>query len=312
MPDERRALPVLQPDASAARPPVFERIAIVGLGLMGGSLGLAARRAWPGSLLIGVDDNEVLETAMRLHAVDVAADDLVVTAEADLIVLAAPVRACIELLADLPGHVRGEGIVTDLGASKRAIVNAARDLPARLTFVGGHPLAGSTRNGIAFARADLFEGRPWVFTPTINRPAQLERLFRFSRGVGARPVLQTPEEHDRLLAYIGHLPQLVASALTQVIGEAAGEQGLALSGRGLAETTRLAASAGSVWSDVFATNHDEVGRALDALMDLLGFLRERMDSPEVIERLFESANLWRQRIPADGGRAGSSDADSSP
>ncbi len=301
-------LPILHPAAQATEP-IFQKIAIVGVGLMGGSLGLAARRAWPDSLVIGVDRNDVLETAMRLHAVDVGADDLVVAAGADLVVLAAPVGACLTLLEQLPDSLAGTALVTDLGASKRAIVDAARRLPQRLTFVGGHPLAGAPRSGIEYARADLFAGRPWILTPGSAPAEALGRLSRFVQGLGATPVVQSPEEHDHLLAYLGHLPQLVATALMQVVGEAAGEGGLALAGRGLADTTRLASSKSEVWADVLATNRDEVGHALDMLLKLLESVKGNLESGPDIERFFQSANHWRDRLLAQGSsNPGRSDA----
>src|SRR6266496_1005382 len=127
-------LPVIQPgrapktDASAA---IFEKIGIVGLGLIGGSIALRARELWPSALVIAVDNKDVLETAMRMHAIDVAADDLIVLAEADLVVLSAPVRQNIELLQELDEHVRQPAIVTDTGSTKREIVAAAANLPPR-------------------------------------------------------------------------------------------------------------------------------------------------------------------------------------
>src|SRR5580658_6730656 len=134
-------LPVIQPGRRReSQPPVFDRIGIVGLGLIGGSIALAARQIWPSSLVIGVDNKNVLETAMRLHAIDVAADDLIVLAEADVVILAAPVRQNLALIAELDEHVHQPSVVTDTGSTKRAIVEAARHLPARFTFVGGHPL----------------------------------------------------------------------------------------------------------------------------------------------------------------------------
>ena len=119
-------LPVIQPGRSAAARPVFDKIGIVGLGLIGGSIALKARELWPTSLVIAVDDKDVLETAMRLHAIDVAADDLIVLAEADLVVLAAPVRQNILLLEKLDEHVRQPAVVTDTGSTKREIDGSSR------------------------------------------------------------------------------------------------------------------------------------------------------------------------------------------
>src|SRR5437773_4174065 len=161
-------LPVIQPGQPGRRdtqPPLFAKVGIVGLGLIGGSIALKARELWPTSLVIAVDNKDVLETAMRLHAIDVAADDLIVLAEADLIVLAAPVKQDIALLAELDDHVRQPAVVTDTGSTKRDIISAAAALPPRFTFIGGHPLAGAAYGGLDHARPDLFAGRPWLLTP---------------------------------------------------------------------------------------------------------------------------------------------------
>src|SRR5262252_8297625 len=130
-------LPVIQPrEAKERQRPIFEKIGIVGLGLIGGSIALAARERWPSSLVIAVDNKDVLETAMRLHAIDVAADDLIVLAEVDLVILAAPVRQNLTVLEQLGDNVRQPAIVTDTGSTKRAIVDRARVLPPRFTFIG--------------------------------------------------------------------------------------------------------------------------------------------------------------------------------
>src|SRR6266542_1101851 len=158
-------LPVIQPNRQRqGAAPIFPKVGIVGLGLIGGSIALAARELWPASLVIAVDNKDVLETAMRLHAIDVAADDLIVLAEADLVVLAAPARQNIALLEALDENVRQPAVITDTGSTKREIVAAARSLPPRFTFIGGHPLAGAARGGLEHARPDLFVGRPWLLT----------------------------------------------------------------------------------------------------------------------------------------------------
>src|SRR5437868_15436717 len=164
-----RELPVIKPPQAA---PIFQRIGIVGLGLIGGSIAIKARELWPTSLVIAVDSKDVLETAMRLHAIDVAADDLIVLAEADVVILAAPVKQNVALLAELDEHVRQPAVVTDTGSTKREIVAAAAGLPPRFTFVGGHPLAGAARGGLEHARPDLFAGRPWLLTPQSPRSAE--------------------------------------------------------------------------------------------------------------------------------------------
>ena len=291
-------LPVIQPSRRReGQPPVFEKIGIVGLGLIGGSIALAARELWPSSLVIAVDNKDVLETAMRLHAIDVAADDLIVLAEADLVVLAAPARQNIALLEDLDDNIRLPAVVTDTSSTKREIVAAARALPPRFTFVGGHPLGGAAKGGLEQARADLFRGRPWLLTPSGDGagPA-LEKLMAFVRALGAEPRVVTSEAHDRLLAFLSHLPQLTASALMQVVGDAVGLDNLGLAGRGLADTTRLASSPADIWRDIAATNADEIGPALDALIDVLQGLRRDLPEGDRLTEVFSAANRWRERL----------------
>ena len=303
MAEDSRRLPVIQPGTAYATPPIFDKIAIVGLGLIGGSIGLAARAQWPTSLVIGVDDKGVLERAMVRHAIDVAADDPVVMAEADLVILAAPIRQNIEILRELEAHVEGIAVVTDVGSTKRAIADSAGVLPQRLTFVGGHPLGGAPRSGIDYARPDLFAGRPWLFTPSNDDGAQaLERLQRFVEALGATPRVMSPTEHDRLLAFLSHLPQLTASALMHVVGSTTGAGGLALTGRGLADTTRLATSPSAIWRDICSTNDDEIGRALDLLIDELKELRSHLGTAETIDRLFDSAAAWREVLSGQTSR----------
>jgi prephenate dehydrogenase len=295
---EGRQLPVLQPGREPGQPPIFQRVGIVGLGLIGGSIALAARKIWPAGLVIGVDRKDVLERAMVLHAIDVAADDPIVLAEADLVILAAPIQQNVEILRTLPDNIVNDAVITDTGSTKRAIVEAAAGLPKRLTFIGGHPLGGAARGGIDHARPDMVAGRPWLFTPvpaTENTEA-LEKLKSFAAGLGSVPRTLAPEAHDRLLAFISHLPQLTASALMHIVGVAAGRDGLALSGRGLQDTTRLASSPADIWKEVCATNADEIGAALDSLIAVLQQLRANLDTDASIDEVFQSANVWRDAL----------------
>ena len=294
---EGKQLPVLQPGRVPGQTPIFQRVGIVGLGLIGGSIALAARQIWPGGLVIGVDRKDVLERAMVLHAIDVAADDAVVLADADLVILAAPIQQNLDILASLADNVTAAAVITDTGSTKRAIVEAAASLPERFTFIGGHPLGGAARGGIEHARPDMFTGRPWLFTPSKGLDIQaLDKLKSFVTGLGAVPQVLSPADHDRLLAFISHLPQLTVSALMHVVGEAAREEGLNLSGRGLQDTTRLASSPADIWREVCATNADEIGSALDALIAVLRQLRADLQTGKSIDDVFESANLWRETL----------------
>ncbi|MGE3841990.1 MAG: prephenate dehydrogenase [Vicinamibacterales bacterium] len=276
--------------------PPFNRIGIVGLGLIGGSIALGARHKWPSSLVIGVDSNEVLERAHVARAIDVAGSDLDMLAEVDLVILAAPVLTNIEILTRLPEIVTGDAVVTDVGSTKAAIVQAAQALPERLAFVGGHPLAGAARGGIGAARVDLFHQRPWVLTPDGASEAVIERLERFARGFGAEPRRMAAADHDRITGWVSHLPQLTASALMRVVGDAVGEDGLELAGRGLRDTTRLADSPSTIWVDVCRTNRATIADALDHLVAELQRLRDGLDDAAAVESTFEAAVAWRKRM----------------
>lgn len=274
----------------------FRRIAIAGLGLIGGSIALAVRGRWPECRLIGVDRAAVLAHAVGGGAVDRGASRLSEIGEVDLVILAAPVRQNAELLNELCERSQLGISITDVGGTKRDIVQAARSLGAA-TFVGGHPIGGAERGGFGFARPDLFAGRPWVFTPDKNTsPETLGRLFQFVQGLGARPTTMDAADHDRLMAFLSHLPQLTASVLMEIVGQASTADGLRLAGRGLVDTTRLASSPSSVWRDVCATNADAIGEALDRLIDRLTELRGDLRRGRAVDAIFDEAARWRAEL----------------
>jgi prephenate dehydrogenase len=289
---------------TSAEPP-FRSIAIVGLGLIGGSIALAVRERWPESRLFGVDSESVLAHALGAGAIERGFTTIDALPDASLIVLAAPVRQNIELLRELAGadarHRSGNGVVvTDVGGTKRDIVGAARTLSESPAFVGGHPLGGGERGGFAFARPDLFTGRPWIFTPDGHTsPEVVERLSRFVTGFGARPTILSAEEHDRLMAFLSHLPQLASSALMEIVGGVAQADGLRLAGRGLVDTTRLASSPPDVWRDICLTNADAIGDALDCLIQRLQQLRDDLPNGDALETIFGAAARWRAELMKD-------------
>ena len=292
----RRPIPLTPASDRNAGVPIFQRIAIVGFGLIGGSIALACRERFAGGLLIAIDHKDVLERAMRAHAADVAGDDLVMAAEADLVILAAPVLQNIKVVREIAECVSGEAIITDAGSTKRAIVEAARDLPKRLMFVGGHPLAGAAIGGFQAARGDLFQGRPWILTPAAAEDdPHVLKLGAFVECLGARVEVMNAAAHDLLLAHLSHLPQVTISALMHVIGSHAGADGLALSGRGLRDTTRLASSPAGIWKDIAATNRDYLVRAIDDLIAVLQRMRDD-ERQQDLERIFDSAARWKQAL----------------
>lgn len=264
--------------------PPFKRLAIVGVGLIGGSILQAAQQAWPSIDVTPID----------------ALDDVSRVGGADLVILSAPIRENIALLAQLPSRMSPGAIATDTGSTKRAIAVAAAAIPS-LTFIGGHPIAGAARGGAANGRADLFQGRPWILTPrSVHSPEVVARLEAFVSGLGAVPHVMTPELHDRFVGAVSHLPQLTASALMHVVGKLAGDAGLEIAGAGLLDTTRLATSPPNIWKDVAMTNDDVLREALDLLIRTLTDLRDTLDTGEALEAVFTSACRWRTTL--DRGR----------
>jgi prephenate dehydrogenase len=272
----------------------FRRIGIVGFGLIGGSVALAARRRWRTVKITAIDCGGVAKHAVDAGLAHRAGDHIELLSGVDLVVLAAPVVTSIRLLPELVPVLRPGTLVTDVGSTKRVIVAAAQQTP--LAFVGGHPIAGAVNSGADFARADLFDGHSWILTPRADHAPQLERLERFVRGLGAVPHVMTPELHDRYLAIISHLPQFAASALMHVVGKTGGDMALELAGAGLADTTRLAGSTPAIWKDIAVTNEDALRGALDELIRALEHLRDGLADGAVVDSTFASARRWRDAL----------------
>jgi len=278
--------------------PPFENIAIVGFGLIGGSIALAIRERWPSIRITAVDRPPVLAHAAGSGAIDRAAKSVADLSGIDLLILAAPVEQNVRLLREATAIVGDGGLVTDVGGTKRDIVNAACALSgARAAFVGGHPIGGAEQGGFAFARADLFRGRPWILTPDGSTSQEaIDRLTGFIKSLGARPTTMAADEHDRLMAFLSHLPQLTISALMEVVGEATSSSGLRLAGRGLVDSTRLASSPADVWREVCASNAGDIGVALDLLIARLQQLRAGLAEAETVDAVFGRAAHWRAEL----------------
>ena len=256
----------------------FEKIGIVGLGLIGGSIALAARQLWPSALVIGVDNKDVLETAMRMHAIDVAADDLIVLAEADLVILAAPVKA-EHRAARRAGRERPSagGRHRHRAAPSATIVAAAGALPPRFTFVGGHPLAGAAKGGLEHARPDLFTGRPWLLTAGPATDARRRGARRKLTDVRQRARRRAARDRRAGARSAARVPEPSAAAHRQRAD--AGRRRRGGAGRSGARRTRsgrhhaAGVEPAGYLADIAATNADEIGPALDALIALLQDLR---------------------------------------
>jgi prephenate dehydrogenase len=251
----------------------FRSVAVVGRGLIGGSIELALR-----------------ERGLPVVALD-RGDDLRRIDSAALVVLCAPVRANLEILDGLRNSVAPVTLITDVGSTKAAMTAAA----AGMRFIGGHPVAGAAQGGLAHARGDLFEHRPWILTRGGGSAEDEARLERFVASLGAQPAWMAPDDHDRLFAFISHLPQLTISALMDVVSRGVGADGLRLAGEGLRDSTRLASSPAGVWQDILATNRPAIVEALDALIAALTRLRDDRTGA-VLEETFARARAARSSL----------------
>lgn len=281
--------------AEAPAEPPFRHLGLLGLGLIGGSLAARCRERWPEMRITGVDRPPVLADARQRSLIDDQADRVEALAAADLVVLAVPIPAILDAIRALAG-VRVTATVTDVGSTKRHIMAAARDA-ALATFVGGHPMAGAEQGGLAHARADLFAGRPWLLVEGAAGGAHLERLEGFVRGLGASPQTLDADTHDRVVACVSHLPQILSVALMNTAADAVGETGLKTAGPAFADLTRLAASPVEMWSSILATNADFVAEALSRLRANLPAGATNLSRGDWAADAFPRAGAARARLP---------------
>ncbi len=288
---------------------MLRRISILGTGLLGASAGLALRAAgFTGSITGWNRGSAGGSTALNAGAIDaLAADPVAAAQEADLILLAMPIYATLEMMDRLAPVLTPAQLVTDVGSTKAEICAHAEKLynsPITAGFLPGHPMAGKERGGAELGEATLFQNTIWIFTDSggesrSSTSAALATEWRqWVARIGARTMDLAPERHDELVAWVSHLPQFLSTALSALILE---EMGNApelkwVGGRALRETTRLGASPYSMWRDIALTNSEPITRALHALELRLQHLRENLKTPELRDE-FERANKFRKDLP---------------
>jgi len=285
---------------------MIERIAILGTGLLGTSVGLALRAAgFHGSITGWNRSAEGAQTALSMGAVDsIATDPLQAARESQVVLLAVPIYATLDYMEKLSCVLGSEHLVTDVGSTKAQITAAADRLfntPTRAAFLPGHPMAGKERGGAALGDANLFRGAVWLFTddPSWQRsPHSLELIKGWRQWVsamGSKTLDLEPARHDELVAWVSHLPQFVATALSALLEEEVGDapELKDVGGRALREMTRLGASPYSMWRDIAYTNTESVQATLLALEQRLAHLRENLRTPELRDE-FERANRFRR------------------
>ena len=281
---------------------MIQELAIVGVGLLGGSVAKAARAGGLARRVVGVGrDTARLRPALEDGTLDAATTDLDTgVLKADFVLLAAPVLA-IEGLLERVWRAAPEGtVITDVGSTKRNIVRAAERLAAArpLTFVGSHPLAGSEQSGYRAARADLFRGATVVVTPTDRTElAALKRATEFWEALGARVSSLDPETHDRAVAAISHLPHLIACALVDGAGRVE-PSALDLAARGFRDTTRIAAGDPEMWTEIFLANRDALSASVEGFQQALADLQRAIDAgvPEALRAALARIKATREAL----------------
>jgi prephenate dehydrogenase len=285
---------------------LIDRISILGTGLLGTSVGLALRAAnYRGSIIGWNRSKEHAERAMQMGAIDsVAADPIQAAQASQVVLLSVPIYATLDFMEKLAPALGPEHLVTDVGSTKRLISESAARLyntPGRAAFLPGHPMAGKERGGAGLGDANLFRGAVWLFTDhqAALRSPQSAALVRAWRelvvAMGSKTLDLDPVRHDELVAWVSHLPQFVATALSALLEEEVGDapELRDVGGRALREMTRLGASPFSMWRDIAYTNTEAVASALEALEQRIAHLRENLRTPELRDQ-FEQANRFRR------------------
>ncbi|MGH9718980.1 MAG: prephenate dehydrogenase [Bryobacteraceae bacterium] len=273
----------------------MQTVAIVGVGLIGGSFALALKKAGFKGRILGVSSERSVREALTRGAIDEAATLSHAAAHADLIYLSQPVSRIIETIAQLEDLVKPEALVTDAGSTKAAIHAAAARHLTRCRFLGGHPMAGKEKRGVSEADPFLFTGRTYVLTP--GSPEDLEgdlvhELVEWVLRIGATPFILPPDEHDALVAFTSHLPQLVSTALASTVAARLDSPDrIAVAGSGLNDMTRLAASAYDIWRDIIDTNTDAIDAALAAYIARLETIRASLRSSDLESEFGQGADF---------------------
>jgi len=278
------------------------RVAVLGVGLIGGSIGLAARRRLDAEVTGFDPDPATVERAVEREALDVASRSVSEAVEgAEVVFCAAPVGTLPGLVVEALEASPDGAVVTDVGSTKRGLIAGLPEGPSRERFIGGHPLAGAETSGVDHARADLFEGARWYLVPTERSSGLLyDRLHRTIAELGARPEAIDAETHDRMMATVSHLPHVIANVLTAGAADAVGEDTERLPdvGASFRDTTRVAGANPAIWVDIFASNREALAGEIDSVVERLRHAAEllRAGDGEGLAEWHRAALADRRRL----------------
>ncbi len=278
--------------------PPFQRVTVVGTGLIGGSFALALREKFPGIEITGCDRPPVLE---RAHAAKIItrgeSDAAIAVRDADLIYIAMPIAATIDWFPSIAAAAKPHAIVTDAASTKATVCQAAtRHFTGSTKFLGGHPMAGKENSGVEHASADLFRGSRYALIGNeSDSDPRATAFIELLKAIGAEPVWCDADTHDWAVGIVSHLPQMLAVALASVVRDETDETGLplTLAGPGLKDSLRLAGSPYTTWRDVALTNRENIARALDRMTQAIDHLRTRLGSKDLGDEFTAANELYK-------------------
>ena len=274
----------------------LKQITIVGCGLLGGSFALALRRAGFTGKITACGGNRGAKLAVEMGYVNSYEESFERQAlcQADLIFLAAPIGAILDFLKTKIPQIKYGAIVTDAGSTKVEICRVAGEfIPKEISFIGGHPMAGSEQPGVEYSRADLFDGATWALMENASlAPEKFEQLKNLIASLGAKPLITQPEKHDAAVAFISHFPQILSSVLANTLKDGDDELARNLAATGWRDMTRLAGSSWSVWRDIVMTNEVNLSDAVGEMISQLQQIKEALEQRDFnqVRELFEAAN----------------------
>ncbi|MBW7887827.1 MAG: prephenate dehydrogenase [Bacteroidetes bacterium] len=279
-------------------------ITIIGLGVIGGSLGLAIKQNVSRSIITGFDNKKSVESALRRDAIDFGALSLTsAVRDADIVFLCAPVSAILSLLPKISSSIKPNVIVTDVGSTKARIVSSAKKyFHNNGIFIGGHPMAGSEGKGIEFADALMFQNATYVLCTDAKHKKKISSLTSLLHSIGARVLFLSADAHDAIAASISHLPQLIAVGMMNLVGKKnKSHHGyLQLAAGGFRDITRIASSPYGMWNDILAGNSAQIAKTVNEFAALLNKFARDVQSPKgraKFAQRFASAKQWRDAIP---------------
>jgi prephenate dehydrogenase len=282
----------------------FKKITIIGVGLIGGSLGLALKKKNPKYKITGIDKLEIIEKAIARGAIDEGTINLENgIKEADIIIIATPVKTILDLLPRINPFIKKGCIVTDTGSTKGQIVETADKILSKdVYFIGGHPIAGSEKYGIDSADPHLFQDKTYILTPTNDTNLlALKKIFLLIKIINAKRLILDPLEHDRIVGAVSHLPQIMAVSLTNMIGELGQQENnnnyFKAIGEGFKDMTRIASSPYQMWEDICETNQENILEMIQEFRNYLRIIEDKLkNNPGNLKEEFQKAQILRKSI----------------